>query len=175
MSEESLENITKSDRNFAPTFVDHYSLPDINFNGYCLIKDNISVPKTVINLYISYSLGPHLRSFNPYFTLSNCLFGSVKLTKDANRDKYKYIGYGIGFDSRREYSLPDSTVGRNIIIFGADISSSVRIENKRKDILILGKGLTERLDCTTFTAEALYPNNFTESGKRFAVSPNFKF
>ena len=173
MSEESLENITKSDRNFAPTFVDHHSLPDINFNGHCLIKDNISVPKTVINLYISYSLGPHLRNFNTYFTLSNCLFGSVKLTKDANREKYKYIGYGIGFDSRREYSFPDSTVGRNI--FGADISSSVRIENKRKDILILGKGLTERLDCTTFTAEALYPNHFTESGKRFAVTPNFKF
>ena len=30
MSEESIENITKSDRNFAPTFVDHHSLPDIN-------------------------------------------------------------------------------------------------------------------------------------------------
>ena len=35
MLEESIENITKSCRNFAPTFVDHHSLPDINFNGHC--------------------------------------------------------------------------------------------------------------------------------------------
>ena len=56
MSEESIENITKSDSIFAPTFVNHYILPDINFNGHCLINNNISVPKKVINLYISYIL-----------------------------------------------------------------------------------------------------------------------
>ena len=58
MSEESIENIAKSDSNFAPTFVDHNSLPDTNFNGHCLIKNNISIPKKMINLYISYTLGP---------------------------------------------------------------------------------------------------------------------
>ena len=67
MSEESIENITKSDSNFAPTFVDHHSLADMNFNGHCLIKNNISVPKKVINLYISYILGPQLRSLNTDF------------------------------------------------------------------------------------------------------------
>ena len=35
MSEESIKEITKSDCCFAPTFVDYYSLPDINFNGHC--------------------------------------------------------------------------------------------------------------------------------------------
>ena len=35
ISEESFENMTKSDCNFAPTFIDHHSLPDINFNGHC--------------------------------------------------------------------------------------------------------------------------------------------
>ena len=30
MSEESVENITKTDRNFGPTFADHHILPDIN-------------------------------------------------------------------------------------------------------------------------------------------------
>ena len=44
MSEENIENITKSDSNFAPTFVDHHVLPDINFNGHCLIN-NVSIPK----------------------------------------------------------------------------------------------------------------------------------
>ena len=87
VSEESIENITKSDCNLAPTFADHHVLPDINFNGHCLIKNNISIPKKVINLYISYRLGPQLKNLNTDFTLSNCLFGSVKLTKNADLDK----------------------------------------------------------------------------------------
>ena len=57
MSEESIENIIKSDSNFAPIFVDHHVLPDINSNGYCLIKNNISIPKKVIDLHISYTIG----------------------------------------------------------------------------------------------------------------------
>ena len=47
MLEENIENITRSDGNFAPTFVDHYILPDINFNGHCLINNNISIPKKI--------------------------------------------------------------------------------------------------------------------------------
>ena len=57
MSEENIENITKSDSNFAPTFVDYHVLPNITFNRHCLIKTSISIPKKVINLYISYTLG----------------------------------------------------------------------------------------------------------------------
>ena len=38
MSEENIENITKSDSSFAPTLVDHHLLPDMKFNGHCLIK-----------------------------------------------------------------------------------------------------------------------------------------
>ena len=52
MSQENIENITKSDNIFAPTFADHHVLPDINFNGHCLINNNISIPKKVINIYI---------------------------------------------------------------------------------------------------------------------------
>ena len=33
ISEENVENITKSDNNFAPTFVDHHVLSHINFDG----------------------------------------------------------------------------------------------------------------------------------------------
>ena len=73
---ESIENITKSDSNFAPTIVDHHFLPDTNFNRHCLIK-NISIPKKVINLYISYTLGLQLQNLNTDFALGNCLFGSV--------------------------------------------------------------------------------------------------
>ena len=87
MSEGSIESITKSGSNFAPTFVNHHLLPDVNLNGHCLIKNNISIPKKVINLYISYTLGRQIRNLNTDFTLVNCLFGSIKLTKNADLDK----------------------------------------------------------------------------------------
>ena len=172
MSEESIENITKSDSNFAPTFVDYHLLPDMNFNGHCLVKNNISIPKKVINLYISCTLGPSTskKSLNTDFTLGNCLFGSVKLTKNADLDKYKYSGYGIGFDSRSEFSLPDGTMGKYVIFFGADMSSFVHVDNMREDILILGEGPTQGFDDTTLTAEAKYPINFRQLGKRFVLS-----
>ena len=50
MSEENIENITKLDRNFAPAFVDPHLLPEINFNGRCLIN-NILIPKKIINQF----------------------------------------------------------------------------------------------------------------------------
>ena len=50
---------------------------------------------------------------------------------------------------------------------------SVHIDNKRKDILIIGKRPTQGLDDTTFTEEALYPVTFRESGKRFALSLHY--
>ena len=73
MTEESIENITKLDSNFALTFVDHHLLPDMNFNEQCLIKSNISMPEKVINLFISYTLDPQLKNWNTDFTLGNCL------------------------------------------------------------------------------------------------------
>ena len=46
-------------------------------------------------------------------------------------------------------------MGKNVIIFGADMSSSMNVDNKNKDILILGQGPTQGLDDTTLTAEAI--------------------
>ena len=86
MSEKIIENITKSYSNFALTFVDHHLLPDMNFNGHCLIKNNISISKKVINLYISYTLDQQFKKLNTDYALVNCLFGSVKITKNADPD-----------------------------------------------------------------------------------------
>ena len=47
---------------------------------------------------------------------------------------------------------------------------SVHVDNKGKDILILGEGTTQGLVDTTLTAEAKYSINFTQSGKRFVSS-----
>ena len=61
-------------------------------------------------------------------------------------DKYKYFGYGIGFDRHGFFSHPSGRTGRNVIIFGVDMSSSTKIDNKKKHILILGKGPTQGLE-----------------------------
>ena len=101
------------------------------------------------------------------------MFGSVNLTKNADLDKYKYSGYGIEFDFRSKFSFTDASFGKNVIIFGADMSLSVHINNKVKYILIIGEGPTQGLDDTTLTSEAKYPINFTESEKRFVLSLDY--
>ena len=95
-----------------------------------------------VNLYICYTLNQWSRYLNTDFTVGNCLFGSVKLTKNTDPDKHKYSGYGIGFNSRLEFLFTDGRYGKNVIIFRADMSSSLHVDNKAKDILILGKGIS---------------------------------
>ena len=79
-----------------------------------------------------------VKKFKCRITSNKCLFGSIKLTKNADLDHYKY-GCGIGFDSRSEFVLTDGSMGKTVNIFGADMSSFVHIDNKIKDILILGE------------------------------------
>ena len=54
-----------------------------------------------------------------------------------------------------------------------ELSSSVHVYNKWKDILIFGEGATQGLNDTTLTTEAKYPINFTQSGKRFVLSLHY--
>ena len=42
----------------------------------------------------------------------------------------------------KDFFLIDDEVGRNVIIFGADMTSSSHIDNKKKNISILVKGPT---------------------------------
>ena len=52
------------------------------------------------------------------------------------------------------------------------MSSSIHIDNKNKDILVLGRGPTQGLD-STLTAEKMYSINFTTSKKRFYISLHY--
>ena len=67
-------------------------------------------------------------------TLKNCLFDAVTLTKNTDVDKYKYSGYGIGFDRRSSFSFPSGGFGQNVLIFGVDMSYSAHIDNKKRYI-----------------------------------------
>ena len=97
--------------------------------------------KNVVNIYIVYEITSDYKDIN-YPKLENCLFGSIELTKNADIGKYRYFGYGIGFDRQSSFSIGNET-GKNVTIFGVDMSSSTKIDNRKKDILILGNGTME--------------------------------
>ena len=52
-------------------------------------------------------------------------------------------------------------MGKNVIIFGVDMSSPAKVDNRKKDILILCKGPTQGLE-HTLSAEKMYSINFTK-------------
>ena len=57
----------------------------------------------VVNIYIVHEISKSINiSSSP--TLMNCLFGAVRLTENADINKYKSPGYGIGFDRKGPYS-----------------------------------------------------------------------
>ena len=98
----------------------------------------------------------------------NIIFGAVTLIKIADIDKYRHSGYGIGFDRRSRFSFPGGGFGQNVLIFGVGMSSYSHIDNKKKDILVLGKGPTQGLE-HTLTAEKMYSINFTVTKKKFCL------
>ena len=137
----------------------------LKFNGSFLNR----FPPTIlhgdiVNIYIVFEITSDYSSIN-YPTLQDCLFGSVKLTKNADIDKYGYSGYGIGFDRNTSFSVRNE-IGKNVIIFGVDMSSSAKIDNRKKYILILGVGPTQGLEHTLST-EKMYSINFTKKIQSF--------
>ena len=94
----------------------------------------------VVNIYLVYEIHLCSNTQSGGFALGNFLFRAVKLNKNADLDIYKYSGYGFGFDAGESFSLSEiSRCGENEIRFGADMSLSVHIDNKKKDISILVK------------------------------------
>ena len=87
-----------------------------------------------VKIYIAYEIS---RNFNisVYLTTEICLFRAVSLPKNADIDKWKYSGYGIGFNRHVFYSHPSGGTGRNEVIFAVDMSSSTKIDNRKKYIL----------------------------------------
>ena len=141
----------------------------LKFTGSCLKQSShILTHKKVVNIYIVYELGASTSHTNDP-TIKNCLFGAVTLTKNDDIEKYKYSGYGIGFDRRSNFSFPSGGFGQNVLIFDADMSTSIHIHNKKKDILVLGREPMQGLG-STLTAEKMYSINFTVTKEKFCLS-----
>ena len=158
LSDKSVTAPTTSDNKLNPK-LSHYE-----FRGSCLKQDKITFNHgKIVNIYIAYELDKIYVKTHP--TLVNCLFGAVSITKNADIDKNKYSGYGIGFDRGSIYSVGNG-FGRNVIIIGVDMSYSVYVDNKGKDILIFGKGPTQGLGEHSLTAAKMYSVSFTDHRKK---------
>ena len=174
ISNESIEPPTTSNNSLTPELNYYGTKTRVKFIESCLRQSKISYTHgKVVNIYIVYELGAS-SSHDSDPTLKNCLFGAVTLTKNADIEKYKYFGYGIGFDRRSSFSFTGGGFGQNVLIFCADMSTSTHIDNKKKDILVLGRGPTQGLE-STLTAEKMYSINFTVTKKKFCLSLHYNW
>ena len=142
-------------------------------NNDHVINDN------VINIYIVYKLDP-ITSKDTTFTVQNALFGAMQITKNADTSKYNYKGYGICFDESEEFThvrkrgnFSDTIDGRNVIIFGVDMSFSKHANNKANNIYVMGKDYIQKINNTKIYAEKMFYRNFTDPGKKFVLSLHY--
>ena len=145
LNDKKIEFIKTNDYLLNPR-TDNYDMSKIKikFNGSFLNRFPPTIlHRDIVNIYIVYEITCDYSSIN-YPTLENCSFRSVKLTKNADIHKYGYCGYGIGFHRNTSFSVGNE-IGKNVIFFGVDMSSSTKIDNRKKDILILGSGPTQGL------------------------------
>ena len=101
----------------APVISDNSFTPKLVFihnRRNCSTQD-VFTHRNAVNLLIVYEL-------------DECLFGAVKLTKNADTDKYSYSGYGNGFDANSHFSLSNGKWGKDHFIFEVDNSSSVHAD-----------------------------------------------
>ena len=104
----------------------------------------------------------------------------MQITKNADTSKYNYKGYGICFDESEEFThvqkrgnFNDTTMARNVIVFGVDMSFSKHGNNKANNIYVMGKDYIQKVNDTTIYAEKMFYRNFTYPGKKFVLSLHY--
>ena len=152
LSNEKIGSTKTSNYDQFPKIVYDNARTKLRFSGDLLKQNKVTYNHgPIVNIYVVYRLTP--RTNNSGVTLENCPFGAVKLTKNDGINKYKYSGYGIGFDLKGSFSHPSGGYGKNVIIF-----------------LVLGKDLIQGIDGTTIYPEKKYSANFTVANKNFCLS-----
>ena len=162
------------------------NLPDIKNHGRMYIylsgnhfqQNKVIIPNndSVINIYCVYEIQPISSSRDTAFTIQNALFGAMEITKNTDTSKYSYKGYicfdeGVTFSHRiTEGGRTHTTLGRNVIIVGADMSFSAHATNRANNIYVMGDGLIQGISDTMIYVEKNYYRNFTDPGKKYILS-----
>ena len=136
-------------------------------NKVLTLNNDHVINKNVINIYIVYKLDPIASIRDNTFTIQNGLFGALQITKNADTSKHHYKGYGICFDEIEQFSHTiteggrgHTTLVRNVIIFGTDMSFSKHANNKANNIYVMGKDYVQKINDTTIYAEKMHYTNF---------------
>ena len=149
-------------------------LPDIKNDGrmYVYLSGNhfqqnkVIIPNNnnAINIYCVYKLDPIASSRDTSFAIQNTLFEAMQITKNAtDNSKNNYKGHGICFDERSQFGhiitedgRAHTTNGRNVLIFGVDMSFSAQATIRANHIYLMGDGLTQGINDTTLYVEKYY-------------------
>ena len=147
--------------------LENYGRMSVKFNGNYFVQNKVLHPNNnnVANIYIVYKLDTINNTRNTDYSIQNALFGAVKITKNEDISKNKYEGYGIYFDEGGMFTNGNITNGRNVIIFGADMSFSIHANNRANNVYVVGDFLVQGINGTSIYAEKIYSKNFTEPGK----------
>ena len=121
---------------------------NVNFSGNYFVQNKVLHPNTS-----KCKLDPISFSRNTDYTIQNALFGAIKITENAtDSSKNKYQGYGICFDEGSSFSIKNIINGKNVLIFGADMS---HYTNKANNIYVLGKDFVQGINHTTLYAKKI--------------------
>ena len=144
------------------------------------VKENKSIYPTTSAIIIGIvcKLDTIKLTTNTDFTIQNALFGSAKITEDpSDLSHKKYSGYGIRFGESSDFSFGNIVNGKNVIIFGADMSFGSHERNRQNEIDVLEKDFTQGVTTvgpkksgTTIYAEKVYKHNFTRANEKFVLS-----
>ena len=169
LSIESIKPPTTTNNSLTPELNYYGTKTNIKFTRSCLKQSShIFKRKKVVNIYIAYELTAS-SSHDSDSTLKNCLFSRVTLTKNADIEMYKHSGYGIGFDKRSRFLFPSGGFGQNVLMFGADMSTSIDIDNKKRHINTWKRTNARIRKC--FNCRKMYSINFAVTKKKML----FKF
>ena len=155
----------------------------VHLSGNHFQQNKVNIPNNgnVINIYCVYKLDPIASSRDTSFTIQDALFGAIQITKNAtDNSKNNYKGYGMCFEQGSQFGHTMSegdrthiTNGRNVIIFGADMSFSVHATNRANHIYLMGDRLTLGINDTAIYVEKKYFRNFTEPSVKFVLSLHY--
>ena len=103
LSDERINSIKTRNYSITPNLDCYGTKTRVEFNRSCLKQDKITYTHgKAVNIYIIYEIRKSI-NISDYSTLKNYLFGAVTLTKNADFNKYKFSGHGIGFDSHGSF------------------------------------------------------------------------
>ena len=122
----------------------------VHLSGNHLQQNKVIIPNNYnfINIYCVYKLSPIASTRDTSFTIQDALFGAMQITKNTtDNSKNSYKGYGICFDEESQFGhtmieggRTHTTNGRNVLIFGADMSFSVHATNRANHVYVMGDG-----------------------------------